>query len=273
MSTTRSGIRLQKCCNDGWHDWDVESSLSGEKQHSTVLCVCVTVCVIVFFICFVKLLTPGDSPATASPGGTTVPGGTTNGASNGATGAPGSSSVNNGASGGTTTTTSTPVLTLGNGPTPGFTTAPRGGDTQKDKACNPACEICPNGSGNSASRKRACKQTWGAVKASLVGNNCGYEPGSTTTAKWTDESCVVEEKACIPPRGSTERPNYETCSNPVPCERDSPGWKCSTCYIVADDGSQQHLSPNAAPVGCDAAQLALTQALWLVGVLAAMVGM
>lgn len=96
------------------------------------------------------------------------------------------------------------------------------------------------------------------MKASLVGNNCGYELGSMATAKWTDESCVVEEKACIPPRGSSERPNYETCANPLPCETDTPGWKCSTCYIVADDGSQQNLSPNAAPVGCDAARTTTT---------------
>jgi hypothetical protein len=194
------------------------------------------------------------------------PSSTVQGGSNGSNGAssnsPQSSNIagSSPGAGASSSSTTTSALTLN-----GATSTPVGGTSgttlvrgSNQVPCNPACEICSGsgstaGNSNAASRKkRACTMTWGEAKTKLVGNNCGYEIGSSATAKWTDAHCVAEEKACIPPKGSVERPNYETCSNPVPCERDTPGWKCSTCFIVADDGTDQHLSPGAAPVGCDA---------------------
>jgi hypothetical protein len=111
-------------------------------------------------------------------------------------------------------------------------------------------------------KRAACTKTWGDVKGQLVGNNCGYEVGSSRTAKWADGSCVVEEKACIPPKGSTEKPIYETCSNPKPCETQSPGWKCSVCFLVQDDGGDQNLAPGLAPAPGAGVQTCDATALW-----------
>lgn len=213
-----------------------------------------------------------DRISRRNRGTTQSPVGSSNGQSS--TGVGGSSqaqsSTTSGGAGGATGSSNTPVLTL-NGATTTNSAAAEATTTTAIRAsnavpCNPACEICSSdGSSPAASRKkRACTLTWGEAKSKLVGNNCRFEVGSSLTAKWTDASCVVEEKACIPPKGSQEKPNYETCANPVPCERDTPGWKCSTCFIVADDGSGQHLSPNVAPVGCDAPRGATPNRLQLV---------
>lgn len=135
-----------------------------------------------------------------------------------------------------------------------------GGANVKCDPTYPKCEKCaPDSAATTKKKRAACAKTWGDVKGQLVGNNCGYEVGSSRTAKWTDASCVVEEKACIPPKGSTEKPIYETCSNPKPCETQSPGWKCSVCFLVQDDGGDQNLAPGLAPAPgvqtCDATAL------------------
>lgn len=87
-------------------------------------------------------------------------------------------------------------------------------------------------------RKRACK-TWADVKGSTIGfriinclllkvmlfvfifdfssfvdfkgNNCNYS--------WKDDACVVEESACVAPKGSSEKCAFISCSDPSICPK------------------------------------------------------
>lgn len=61
-----------------------------------------------------------------------------------------------------------------------------------------------------------------------MGNNCGY------TDFASDDLPAVEESACIPPRGSSERCMYQSCSAVSDCSaaQKAEGWVCGVVWLV-----------------------------------------
>jgi len=131
-------------------------------------------------------------------------------------------------------------------------TGQTGGGATTASAGNARC-------GASKKRSTAGCQTWGSVKNSLTGNNCAYDIGTSATSLWQDGDCVLVVPACIPPKGSSDQPNYQMCPDPV-CAQTHTGWVCSSCYLVEDDGGMQMIAPGVpaiagTPTGCAASNM------------------